>query len=145
LDQPKLRPYPGLNLKARRPLTRKGRHGCAKLDHDGCWRHNTRRRTPALVGCGYEHTSAFGFARGRASDLALHRLVERRCQQLKVHRPAARRIPIRQPLQNVLTQFHQIPRDHAISPFVLASILPLYLIRTLGRFPVGFFSRRLAT
>jgi hypothetical protein len=137
LDQPKLRPHHGL----RRPLARKGCHGSAKLDHHGCWRHKTSRRTPALVGYGHEHTSPFGFARGRAANLALHRLVERRSQQLKVHRPAARRIPLGEPLYNVLTQFHQIPRDHAISPFVLASTSPVYLIRALGRFPVGFFSR----
>ena len=89
LDQPKLRPHPGWSLKARRPFAGKGRHRRAKLDHDVCWRHNTPRRTPALVGSSRKRTSPFGFARGRASDLALHRLVERRSEQLKVHRPFA--------------------------------------------------------
>ena len=48
----------------------KGSPRSAKLDHDVCWRHNTRRRMPALVGCGYEHTSPFGFAHSKGSPPA---------------------------------------------------------------------------
>ena len=116
MDKPKLRPHPGWRLKARRPFTRKGRHGSTKLDHNDPWRDSATRRTPALVGSGGKGLSLFSLARRGAPDLALHRLVERRSEQLKVHRPATRRLRVSEPIDNVLAQLHQIARDHAIFP-----------------------------
>jgi hypothetical protein len=60
-----------------------------------------------------------------------------------VHRPAARRMLKGEPLHNVFAQFHQIPRDHAMSPFVPTPIALVYLIRADWRSSVGFFSRHL--
>jgi hypothetical protein len=121
-------------------VRQKARHGSAKLDHDVCWRHGTTRHTPALIGSSRKRKSLFGFVHRRASDLAPYRLVERRREQLKVHGPATRRVLMGEALQNVSAHFQQIPRDHAISPFVLAPISPVYLIRALERVPAGFFS-----
>jgi hypothetical protein len=137
LNNPKLRPHPGWRLKSRRPFAGEGRHRRAKLDHNVCWRHSATRRTPALVGSSRERTSPLGFAYRRAPDLALHRLVERRSEQLKARRASAGGTFLSQPLHDVLSEYHQIPRDHVISPFVPAPIAPVYLIRALGRRPRG--------
>lgn len=133
MNNPKLRPHPGWSRKARRPFAGQGRHRRAKLDQDVCWRHSATRRTPALVGSSRKRTSLFGFVGGCASDLALYRLVERRGEQLKACRPSTGRTFLGQPLNNVLSEYHQIPRDHVISPFVPPPIAPVYLIRALGR------------
>jgi hypothetical protein len=144
LDKPKLRPHPEWSLKARRPFTRQGCHGSAKLDHNVCWGHSATRRTPALVGSSRKRPSLIGFARRCASDLALHRLVEGRSEQLKACRPSAGGTFLSQPFQpfeDVLSECHQIPRHHATSPFVPAPIAPVYLIRPLG-IPPDLCSRR---
>ncbi len=141
MNNPKLRPHPGWSRKARRPFAGQGRHPRAKLDQDVCWRHSATRRTPALVGSSRKRPSLLGLVRGRASDLALHRLVEWRSKELKACRPSAGRTFLGQPLNDALSEYHQIPRDHAISPFVPAAMGPVYLIRALARPPLGFFSR----
>ncbi len=86
--------------------------------------------------------SLFSFARGRAADLPLHGLVERRSEQLEAYRPSAGRTFLGEPLNHVLSEYHKIPRDHAISPFVSALIGPVYLIRAVEKAFLGFFSSR---
>jgi hypothetical protein len=54
-----------------------------------------------------------------------------------VHRPAARRVRHGESLHNVFAQFHQIPRDHAISPFVLAPDFARVPDSRSGKLPRG--------
>jgi hypothetical protein len=82
-----------------------------------------------LVGSSRKSLSPFGFARGRPSDLALQGFIEGRGKQLQVYRPSARCTFVREPLNDVLSEYQKIRRDHAISPYVCAPIGPVYLIR----------------
>jgi hypothetical protein len=144
LDHPELRPFGGSKLGGSRLFTRKRRYGGAKFDHNIFRAGYASRRTPALVGSCGKSLSHFSVARGRASDFAPQRFIKWRTEQLKVHRPAARRILRGQPLDEVLSLYDQILRRHARNPSCLTGFA-LYLIRAFARSRMGLFSPRLPT
>jgi hypothetical protein len=143
LDDPELRPHGGSGLRRPWRFTRQRRYGRAKLHQDPSWASHASRRAPALVGSGDKSLSLSSFIRRRLSDLALQRFKKRRSEQLKVQRPTARRTLLRQPVHDILPEFHQVPREHVMKPFLSVPIARVYLIRGPGRRHVGLFSRHL--